>query len=186
MPHDPKVWYAAGLQQLLDGDQARAWQSWRRSLELSDLFLPEIAAAAAGVLDDSALIDDVLPPRADLLVRAAFQRYPNGDQAGKRLPYLEAARALMASDAGANTGAGTLYIEATAHRSVREWERAVEAYRAALDRQPGKVEWRYELAELLFDLQRMNEARDELAIILQQQPDHERARQLHHRIVGGR
>jgi tetratricopeptide (TPR) repeat protein len=186
MPHDPKVWYASGLQQLLDGNQPQAWQRWRRSLELSELFLPEIAAAATGVLDDTGLIADVLPPRADLLVRTAFYRYPNADQEEKRRPFLEAARTLLASDTAGNTAADTLYIEATAHRSVREWERAIERYRAALNRQPGRVDWRYELAELLFEQQRANESRDELVIILRQQPDHERARQLYHRVVRNR
>jgi tetratricopeptide (TPR) repeat protein len=179
IPFDPAVWYLTGLNDLLDGREAEAWMNWRRSLELSDLFLHEIVSASVAALGDQGLISEVLPDRPDLLVRAAFFQYPNVNQKDERRPFFEKARSVFESKTEPATDAEDSYMEATVHRALGEWQPAIDAYAAALRQRPDQVEWRYELAELLFDLDRIDDAHRELVRILQQQSGHARARVLY-------
>jgi hypothetical protein len=118
MPHDPEVWYLSGLDQLLDGHHAEAWKNWRHSLDLSGFFLPEITAAAAAILGDQGLIIEVLPERPDILVRAAFYRYPNSDQVAERRPFFEKAYSLLVRQGSEITDAERLYVEAMISRNL--------------------------------------------------------------------
>jgi hypothetical protein len=77
VPFDPEIWYFSGLQELLDGRGDEAWASWHRSLELSDLRLPDIVRHAAAVLTPGEIMDRLLPEKPDLLYRAAFELYPD-------------------------------------------------------------------------------------------------------------
>src|SRR5205807_4927024 len=47
VPADPELWYYCGLQELLDKHEQRAWQNWRRALELSPGHLAEIVDKAS-------------------------------------------------------------------------------------------------------------------------------------------
>src|SRR5262249_39643702 len=59
-PSDAEVWYIAGIQELLDEQPERAWKSWRRSLEISDQYLPQILDPSARLLTPTDLLGQVL------------------------------------------------------------------------------------------------------------------------------
>jgi hypothetical protein len=82
VPFDPEIWYFSGLQELLDGRTDDAWESWRRSLELSGQRLPEIVHHAAPVLSPAEILERLLPDKPDLLYQAAFELYPDPEAEG--------------------------------------------------------------------------------------------------------
>jgi O-antigen ligase/tetratricopeptide (TPR) repeat protein len=176
---DPEVWYASGLQALGAGDEARCWLDWRRSLELSDAYLPEILRVAAAALGDEGLIADVLPERADLLVRAAQVRYPNVGQATQRLPYLEKARAVIAARESPASDAETLHVAAVVEYGLGHWPDAARWYEAALLKGPRQTDWRLEYAEVLVAQGRIEAAIREVVTVQRQEPGNDRANRLY-------
>jgi tetratricopeptide (TPR) repeat protein len=62
-------------------------------------------------------------------------------------------------------------------------EEALADYRAALERDPSEVGWRYETAEVLRRQGKRDEAEDELLLLLRQKPRHREATRLLHAIL---
>jgi tetratricopeptide (TPR) repeat protein len=176
-PSDPELWYFAGVQEIQDGRPDEAWQSWRRSLECSGRYLPEILDRGAKLLPPADLVNKVLPDRPDLLLAVASQLYPQPEALAQRRPFLEKALALLANRPDLMK-AKDLQVKASIHRSLGQPEEALAAYREALAREPQQVGWRYEFAKLLYQQGRLQEARHELLIILGQQAGHAQAREL--------
>jgi O-antigen ligase/tetratricopeptide (TPR) repeat protein len=172
-PRDQELWYVAGLQELAGGRTDEAWASWRRSLELSRQFLPEVLARARRHLDTPQLIERVLPNNPDLLVRAAGLLYP-GDQ-GRQRPLLEKALSLL--DAAAPT-AEDLFLRCQLRADLGDGRAALADCQAAVARQPRNADWRYALALLLRRQGDLRESRRELLLVLGQQPGHTQARRL--------
>jgi O-antigen ligase/tetratricopeptide (TPR) repeat protein len=178
-PSDPQVWYLCGIQELLDEQQDHALKSWRRSLELSDLYFQEIVDKTVNVIGPGELLTQVLPDRPDQLVSAAMHLYPKPEVADQRQPFLEKALLLLAKQPADSLKPEDRHAQALAYSSLGQWQEAVFAYQAALSRAPHQVTWRYELAELLYQAGRVYESRRELVSLLQQQPGHTQARQLY-------
>jgi tetratricopeptide (TPR) repeat protein len=170
-PYVPRVWYACGLQELLTGRPEDAWSSWRRSLELSDAYLPQILATSGAVLRPEALAEKVLPDRPELIVTAALRMYPGPAGLPKRRPLLEKALLLLAAQAEP-LPMKDLLTRARSLKGLNQPKDAVPVYQALLTRDPYHVENRLEFARVLSDLGRLEEARAELQFILAQQPRH--------------
>jgi tetratricopeptide (TPR) repeat protein len=176
VPYDPALWCMLG-NECLAREPDRACASWRRSLELSDDYLPVIIKGSAGVLGPQGILDRVLPDKPGLLLAAAAELYPDpGADAGRR-PFLAKALALLAAKPTPLTGED-FHTRAAIQRSLGRPALAVAAYEASLAREPGRVDWRYEFAELLHEQGRLPEARRELVAVLAWQPGHAPARQL--------
>jgi O-antigen ligase/tetratricopeptide (TPR) repeat protein len=170
-PHNPGLWCLLGGE-LLAEQPDRAWESWRRSLELSDRYFAPILQRSAKLLSPADLLDRVLPDKPDMLVAVALA-LPEAE----RRPFLERALALLDKGPGP-LDAGGLRVKALAHDSLGQPGEAVAAYRAALAREPHREGWRYELAELLQREGRWREAQRELVTVLKGQPGHAEARAL--------
>jgi O-antigen ligase len=174
---DPEVWFRFGTQEFVEGRREQAWDSWRRSLELSDQYLPKILAASAPYLDGAALLDRLLPDQPDALLAAMAQLYPTPEAAEQRKPFLEKALALLDRQGGLLT-AEQYYQRGLILRELGQPTAALAAYRAALFQKPRQVGWRMELARLLIQEKQLREAQRELRTVLAQEPGNGDARKL--------
>jgi O-antigen ligase/Flp pilus assembly protein TadD len=177
MPYDARVWFVSGAHELREGKSEQAWRSWRRSLECSDEFLEEIVTRCREHLAPEALVDSVLPGDPELVYQAALL-LETEDQP----PLLERAVALARTEP--NDGKDDLLLlEARALMRLGRTADAADAFGRLAARSPGRVEWRYEFAQALHELGRLDEARRELRLLLQQQPDHRPAAELYRQVV---
>lgn len=176
-PNDPEAWYFFGLQESVNGDLEAALKSWRRSLEISDQYVREIVTSVAKIPDFESLLAVVLPNRSPVLVGAAFHLYPKEEQSAERMPLLERALKIL-DDMPPALGADSLRLRGKIQASLGRSDVALKSYESALLRQPGNIEWRFELAKLFHQEKRLQDARRELLTILAQQPGHGPAREL--------
>jgi len=178
LAHDEaERWYQCGRLELEAGRLDAAWSSWRRSLELSENYLPSILPRSAAHLESDRLIEKVLPDRAGILLAAALRLHPDAAATEERRPFLEKALRVLATKSG-RLGSQELRVKALIHQAMDQPEPAVESYRELLNREPRQVEWRFEFARYLHDIGKLEESRRELVIILNQDPKHDPARDL--------
>jgi O-antigen ligase/tetratricopeptide (TPR) repeat protein len=175
-PGDPEVWYRCGFLELQVPDPATAWQSWRRSLELSDRYLPEILARARKHLPPPTILSTILPDRPGVLLRAAKTLYPAPEDTDEGRPFLEKALIMLGQQPALS--AEEYEEKARAHAALQQPEAALAAYQAALDRRPEAADWRYAYARLLFKQGQLHEARREVRTILDLRPQDGPAREL--------
>jgi O-antigen ligase/tetratricopeptide (TPR) repeat protein len=180
-PNDADLWKRCGIFELADGRPDRAWTSWRRSLELSESALPEILNRSDGRLGHDDINRLILPDRPDVLLASALHFYPQ--PAEGRRPFLERALAILNKRTDA-LGAPDLHLEASINRALGQPIEALTAYRASLAREPLKVAWRYEFAELLYEQNRFDEAFEELRMIQLLEPENAEARKLMDAVQG--
>jgi tetratricopeptide (TPR) repeat protein len=174
---DPGIWYRCGRQEMADGQRDQAWHSWRRSLELSALYLSEIVDRSAEDLDPPDILREVLPDRPETLVKAAADLFPDPEMTAERQPFLEKALALLERRPPPRK-ADDLYLEGRIYRSWGRWTEAAVCYEKALAQEPYQADWRCEYARVLRHQDRLQEARRELLTVLEQQPGHDGARRL--------
>jgi len=174
---DPEAWYLCGVQELWAKEPERAWASWRHCLELSDRYLPPILEVTARDLSPAEMIEVVLPDRPELLLAAAIRLYPEAGAAVERRPFMQKAVFLLDNRPGI-LKPEDLHVKAVAHKSLGQPNEAIAAYRQLLSRQPAQANWRYELAQVLHEQNRLEDARRELVVVLAQQPKHAQAREL--------
>jgi tetratricopeptide (TPR) repeat protein len=174
---DPDLWYFCGQREFFDEQLDQAWQSWRKSLELSDSHLSKIVALSAVHLSAQELMDRVLPANPRLLFRAASQLYPDAAASAERRPFLDRALALLKSRPVPLTGED-LHLKASIHALLGDAAEAVAAYQEAFRREPRQFGWRWEFAKLLHQQGRLRECQQELSVVLSQYPGHAEARAL--------
>jgi tetratricopeptide (TPR) repeat protein len=175
-PSDPQLTYLLGEQCLADGRQAEAWQSWRRSLECSDRFFPEIVARAGKVLSPTEVIEEVLPPRGDYFFRGATLLFPEDDEAPQRKVFLERAVSLWEAQGGLSPA--DLHLLGQAYENLGHPDEALAAYQRALILAPREAGWRQEYAVLLRQQGRLTDAERELQQVIRAQPGNAEARGL--------
>ncbi len=179
VPTDPELWYLCGVFELLDGLPEEAWRSWRRSLELSDRFLVPIVTAANEELGVDGLLRKVLPADPKVIIQAAFTLFGDTKDESRRRLFLQAAQAAIEHEPPEQRSAEEWRILAVLLANLGRDERAIDAYQRALRLQPEQLDWRYELAELYYKLQRIEESHRELVRLLRQQPNHGQANRLY-------
>jgi tetratricopeptide (TPR) repeat protein len=185
-PADADLWYACGLQEILQTQEPfRAWDSWRYSLELSDVHLADILDRSAGFLDPPQMLDELLPDRPAILLQAANHLYPDPEVPRQRRPldsqarqmFVEQALALLQDQPGRLSPA-EMHLQAQLLSATDKPAEAIESYRTALLREPRQVHWRLELAQLLRGQHRYEEAQREVTTILGMLPSFQEARSL--------
>ena len=180
--YDPEVWYISGMLELAVGKTEMAWQSWRRSLELSDAFLMEIVKRSLAVFsddDDAAnkLIELILPDNPADLFRVAMELYPTPADASEREPYIDRALVLLDRPEHVLTAPEAILKAKFLYGTGKRVE-AMAAYKVAIEYNPNLVNIRIEYAKLLYELQFVPEARWELLKILDNDPNDSSAREL--------
>jgi O-antigen ligase/tetratricopeptide (TPR) repeat protein len=166
---DPKAWYLYGIDELAAKETAQAWESWRHCLELSDMYLPLILGPTLSALGPEEIVDKVLPDRPALLVTAAFMLYPEASAARERRPFFEKAVRVLDAQPG-EPKPEDLRAKARALKGLGSPEEALAVYRQLLQQQPLETAWRFELAQILYEEHKLEDARRELVVILAQQP----------------
>ena len=138
-PADPTSWYFCGLQEQTDGHLDQACQSWRQSLDISNLHLADILDRCAKLLGPERLANEVLPDRVGILLDAARRLYAPEDDESRR-PILEKAVAVLNTQTEPLTVAD-LKIKIDLHRRLGQATAALKAYRAP---EPGAPRGRLE------------------------------------------
>ena len=176
-PADAQLWYLCGLQELTDGQAETAWESWRQSLQLSEVGLTRVLDRALAVLTPEQILEKIMPDRPAILLATAMYLYPDPQAASERAVFLQKALTLFPADSSKLT-ATELQTKATLCRLLGRLDEALKTYHESLAVAPEQVTARLELATLLLELDRPSEARHELGLILGLQPNNEQAKQL--------
>ncbi|HEX5269551.1 MAG TPA: tetratricopeptide repeat protein, partial [Gemmataceae bacterium] len=171
------LWYLRGVREMADGEPARAGESWRRSLAISDTYLLPVLRRAAPSFDPEEMVARVLPDDPHQLATAADVLFPDPADAARRRPFLERAVALLHRPGGAARPEDYV-LRARLNRALDRLNDAVDDYQIALAREPARAEWRYEMATALLAQGRPAEADRELQTILRADPRHAEARKL--------
>jgi predicted Zn-dependent protease len=141
---------------------------------LSDKFLPDIAEAAAKVVNGRQILDFLLPEQPEMIMAVAAKLYPNPSP--DRQLFTERALAILkrpsVKSPSRNRLQGQLSFE------LGKVEEGIDAYREAIRREPRRIEWRLEFAKALHDAGKLDQAQRELRAVLGLQPDHGEARDL--------
>jgi tetratricopeptide (TPR) repeat protein len=174
--NDAELWFLFGVQELLDGNTVGTAQSWHRSLEVSDQYLMTILELSKNMLRPETVLNDVLPARPHILVKAAVHLYPQAESAAQRRPFFE--KALAALQTQEVLTSKDFYLQAHVQAALGQVDDALTSYRHALALEPQEFSWRLEHAQLLLATGKLDEARQELMTILRQNPNQPQARQL--------
>ncbi|MGH7172870.1 MAG: O-antigen ligase family protein [Gemmataceae bacterium] len=181
-PSYPEHWYQCGRIELAAGHADAAWASWRRALELSPDYLVKVLPMASSLLGSETLIESVLPDDADILLAAAVRLHPDPEAVNERRPFLRKALQLVQSK-GAARQSHDYQVTARIHKGLDQSKEAVAAYRELLRREPRRADWRLEFARYLCDIHQLEEARRELVLVLNQEPEQGPARELLHKVT---
>ena len=179
-PTEEGLWYLAGVERIKADDFDSAWRDWRRSLLCSPAHLKSILPIAVKQLGPAGIANTVLPLEPELLLKAA-QSPPLSENQNDRRKF--AAGAVERIAELTLTKQDDLYARAWLLREAGRTGDAVTAFEAALLRYPNSLEWRLELAELLFELGNFEDSERQLRKVLQERPDQERARELNAAVV---
>jgi O-antigen ligase len=173
----PELWFLCGKYEFENGEVDEAWRSWRRSIELSDKYLTRIVDQAVAAAGADTLLANLTGARPAVWRLVAFHLYPKPGAQNERRPFLEKALAAYTDATPPTTGA-ELREMALLYEALDRPEEAAAAYEAALRLQPLEVGWRVELAALLHESGRIEDARRHLVLVLGQRPGHARAKRL--------
>ncbi len=99
-PTDARLWFLRGGGEQAAGNEEAAWKCWRRSLELADDHLLDILKRLGDKPDPEAVVDRLLPDKAEMLVEAARQLYPDEADIELRRPFLQRAVKLLQQRSG--------------------------------------------------------------------------------------
>lgn len=161
---DPRLWYARGRLHLQQGKPDEAWADWRQSLTRSMKVLPEILLHARAQLNDRDIIDKVLPPKPDVIMKAADILYPDKASPERRL-YPEKALGLLPPVSEEATDAklrATLLHELGKREEAKRWYEAAIEEDQKKDRKNWNWDLHYEYAMLLYEMKNWKDAEREL------------------------
>jgi O-antigen ligase/tetratricopeptide (TPR) repeat protein len=181
-PSDPTVWYTAGILALRRGDRVETWHAWRNCLQTGSTHLKEILAAVPERLTAVELLDHVLPPNPGQIVDVAEALPHHYLRPAERERYWRTALSLLRV-ASAPTTAENSLLEARLHARLDEIPDALRAYEAAVATKPLNADLRFELGEFLHRNGHFAEARQQLLLVLAQQPDNRAAQALYERVL---
>jgi O-antigen ligase/tetratricopeptide (TPR) repeat protein len=176
-PFSADLWFLLGAQQLHEGKQDQAWHSWRRSLECSDECLEEIVTRSRSRLSPEALAASVFPDDPELLYQGALMQPSEEAQRPLLLRAVDLVRERR------DESKDRLLLEARSLKRLGRTGEAADAFGRLAARSPGRGEWRFEFAQVLAEQGRLEEARRELRLFLDQTPGHPGASELYRDVV---
>jgi hypothetical protein len=169
-PADSDFWYLRGAHALKATLKKEAWSYWRRSLQLSPRRLQEIVIAAYPQLGSNpvgGLLEYILPENPEQLVKTAELLRDSAE--GRLKPFYAAAEKLLDARTD-DLSAQEYFLKARCSEQLGATDKALRAYRLALDLNPSQLEWRWKYALLLYDAEKFTEARREMREVLKVWP----------------
>jgi O-antigen ligase/tetratricopeptide (TPR) repeat protein len=166
-PSDSDFWYLRGMYAFRNGRPGKAWEYWRRSLQLAGGHLKEIVTNAYPTLGVRGLLAEIMPDDAEQLVKAAeliSDRHP----ADLNLLYAAADKLLESREE--DLSAEEFFLKARCAEQLGAYDKAMRAYRMALDLDSSKTEWHWKFALLLYDAEKLPEALREIREVLKVWP----------------
>lgn len=180
-PGRADFWLRTGRLHFLAKRDAAAVRSWSRALELEPRRSSDIVQIAQTRLPMATIVDEVLPPRAQVLIDLALDQFGKPDQREARDRLLARAAALIDDDT-------------TLDEPLRHWYKSrlllaqgrtdagIEALEQAVRLLPDQGYWRYTLALELEQAGRRDEARRHAATAARLLPLNDNVEQLVERL----
>jgi tetratricopeptide (TPR) repeat protein len=168
-PGDATLWFWSGALELNSGRVDQACACWQRSLQLSPQLLDDVLLASRDRLTLRQLLDQTLPPRADMLLRVATTFFGQEDRANARQVVLTRAR--DAVDQTPLAPAEKEYTRGTILQLQGHPQEAASAYAQAISLNGSNLQWRFQYARLLLELQEYDPALEQVKYLIRARPD---------------
>ena len=155
-PSDPELLFQVGLLDFQAGRTDEAYAIWRESVALSSVRMDAILTVADNQMQTAGVIEKLLPPSPGLLIRLAQGRYRVQEHAGVRRLLAERAEALIER---VDLPEAEKHALRGASLTIRErYPEAIANYQLAVELRPMEIGWHFELASVLLQEGRIEEA----------------------------
>lgn len=177
-PCDPMACFVAGQLDILEGKTENSVAKFEKAVKISDSLFKDVVDIYVNLLSRPELAMSAAGDNIGRLVYVAsiFERMQYSDLAEQSLN--RAKELLEVKCSYGNTSASNFASLANIHRKQLNYDKAIEYYRRALELDYGQVYWRYALAKLLVETNRIPEAMDEARICVRLNPAFEKAKEL--------
>jgi O-antigen ligase len=167
-PTDPDILFQCGGLELQAGRGDAALDAWRRCLTLDSTYLEAVVQGGSQILSPAEVVDRLLPDSPALLAEAAHtslaKEHAEARQGiGRRLQSLVEQGNLPAAERH--------FFQGVALGLMERPDQAISEYLEAVQLDPRKTAWRYELAILLTQEGRTHEACEQFLVCIQMQPE---------------
>jgi O-antigen ligase len=179
-PSEPALWFQAGQLALAQGKRDEACRCWHTALLCSPQTLRQIGAAVPVTLSPQEFLNQVLGERPALIAAALIEIAPIRADAQATALFETTALSLLDGRCGASNASDYL-VKARLHVRRNEAALAQAAFTAALAREP-RAAWRLEFCDHLVQTGNYPQARRELLVFLDSDPQHAQARALLHAV----
>jgi hypothetical protein len=183
-PGNATLWYWSGMLHLAAGRADDACATFRRSLELSPLHVDDIMTAAQGKLTVRQILEQTLPPQADMLLHVARKFFSGDERTRYRMVFLQRAEdALDRTDLPPDELA---YTTATILNLSGRGREAMTFYEDAISRRSNETRWRYEYALMLVELEEYDKAYEHSYALFQLDKNNGTYKRLHANVISKR
>jgi tetratricopeptide (TPR) repeat protein len=165
----PEVFFQCGLLELQAGRAAPAWESWRTCLALDSSYLAEVLRLASQHLTAEEMVESLLPDRPALLIQAARKYFTSTEEAEVRGLLGQRLEAL--ADGPGLPEAQRHYLRGVALDLRELCDEAIPEYVQAVELSPKQTDWRYELAVLLQQQGKTQQAHEHAIVCARLQPN---------------
>lgn len=175
-PSDPDLLFRCGLLELQAGRTRSACDSWRKSLAAGDRHLNDILLLAGQQPSPVEMVDSVLPDSPLLLVRVARERYGAEEDIEIRRKLADRVERLIGEIGLPEEERHHLRSSASSLKGL--YPEAIASLSRAVELRPEQADWRYELAVLLKDQGRIDEAHEQAKLCARMDPNNGKYRTL--------
>ncbi len=185
--HQPATLFQLGLLDISAGRVELGLDRWRKCLALTRKFDHTIVSVCLSRMTMADFITQILP--ASPLRAVALAERIGGDS-GITSQQAALADAIAALDEKDLSEAERAYVAATIHRLRGQLDAARSDYQTAVELEPARTDWRFELANLLAEQESLADALEQAAICARLDPSNRRVttflEQLKQRVTGAR
>ena len=177
-PGDEEIWFRAGLLDFQAERLDSAWSSWRHALRLNPRHLDAVVVLARTKLDWTELNERVLPDSPELLLElAALQPIKRLADFPVEASQTLCRRAIELLSEESSVGHDHELL-GRARVLLGELPMAAQHFSRAVELEPQNLSWRCRFVELLHEINRNDEARQQVQLCMQIAPNDERVQSL--------